>query len=206
MVYHLMNKKSYIACPYCDALYDNVVLSANEVLVCHDCHAVIDNGKADFVRSFIFALTALILFIISNTFAFITINLKGEESTITVFSSIKSLFENDLTILGFLVLLLIIVMPLWYLLAMVWVGISFYFDFSTQLTRRFLHWMEHLAPWNMLDVYLAGVVVTMVKILTLADIEFEAAFWAFCLLMVCNYFANHYFHLDDAIFKAYEHK
>ncbi len=198
-----MLTKTHIACPFCDAIYHNVPVSISESLICRDCHSVIDNGRADFRLSFLYALTALILFIISNTFPFITINLKGEESTITVFSSIKSLFDTDLTLLAWMVLLFIIIMPLWYLCAMLWVVISFRLNIFPKITRNFLHWMNHMAPWNMLDVYLIGVLVTMVKILTLADIEFEPAFWTFCLLMVSNGLANRYFHLDDAIFHAY---
>ena len=194
----------WVACPYCDTLHHRIPIGKGEKLKCRSCASVIDSGVADFRRAFIFALTAFILFIIANNFPFITMNLQGEINTISVFSSIKALFDNDLPVLALLVLLVIIIMPLWYLTAVLWVIISFRLRFMRSLTRRFLHWMAWMSPWNMLEVYLAGVLVTMVKILTMAEIRFESGFWAFCALMVCSFLVNSFFYLDDAIFTAYE--
>lgn len=196
--------KEWVACPYCDTLHKRLVFKEGDRLNCRYCGSVIDKGIANFRRAFLLALTAFILFIIANNFPFITMDLQGEINTISVFSSIKTLFDNDLPVLGALVLLVIIIMPLWYLGAVLWVIISFRFRFMSGITRRFLHWMAWMSPWNMLEVYLVGVIVTMVKILTMAEIRFEAGFWAFCALMVCSILVNSYFFLDDAIFTAYE--
>lgn len=193
-----------IACPYCDTLHERVIIKKGDKLTCRYCGSVIDKGVADFRRAFVLALTAFILFIIANNFPFITMDLQGEINTISVFSSIKTLFDNDLPVLGMLVLIVIILMPLWYLSAVLWVIISFRYRFMSAVTRRFLHWMAWMSPWNMLEVYLAGVIVTMVKILTMAEIRFEAGFWAFCALMVCSILVNSHFFLDDAIFTAYD--
>lgn len=200
-----MIRKDLIACPYCDTLHRRIPIRKGQKLRCRCCGSVIDSGVADFRRAFMLALTAFILFIIANNFPFITMNLQGEINTISVFSSIKTLFDNDLPVLGMLVLVVIIIMPLWYLLAVLWVIISFRLRFLNFITRRFLHWMAWMSPWNMLEVYLVGVIVTMVKILTMAEIRFEAGFWAFCALMACSILVNSYFFLDGAIFTAYEH-
>ena len=100
--------------------------------------------------------------------------------------------------------MLIIVMPLWYLLAVLWVIISFRYRFLNEISHKFLHWMTHMAPWNMLEVYLIGVIVTLVKILQIASITFQPGFWAFCALMFCSVFVTLRFDLSDAIFLAYE--
>lgn len=201
-----MIRRELIACPYCDTLHRRIPIAKGQKLRCRCCHSVIDSGVADFRRAFILALTAFILFVIANNFPFITMSLQGEINTISVFSSIKTLFDNDLPFLGALVFIVIIIMPLWYLLAVLWIIISFRFRFLTRVTRLFLHWMALMAPWNMLEVYLVGVIVTMVKILTMAEIRFESGFWAFCALMVCSILVNASFFLDDAIFTAYEHE
>ena len=100
--------------------------------------------------------------------------------------------------------MLIIVMPLWYLLAVLWVIISFRYRFLNEISHKFLHWMTHMAPWNMLEVYLIGVIVTLVKILQIASITFQPGFWAFCALMFCSVFVTLSFDLSDAVFLAYE--
>ena len=199
-----MLHRELLVCPYCDALYQRKPLRRGENAYCTDCGSKIDDGLADFRKAFIYALTALILFIVANSFPFITLIMGGDATTISVFSSIKALFDNDLHILGIIVFMLIIVMPLWYLLAVLWVIISFRYRFLNDISRNFLHWMTHMAPWNMLEVYLIGVIVTLVKILQLASVHFEPGFWAFCALMFCSVFVTLSFDLSDAVFLAYE--
>lgn len=194
-----------IACPYCDSLYERpVYISHNDNLICTYCGNKMIDGRANFRQAFIFALTALILFIIANSFPFITLNLQGETTTISVFSSVTSLFNNELPILSILVMLFVIIMPLWYLVAVLWIIISFRYRLLNRISRRFMHWMHHISPWNMLEVYLVGVVVTLVKIMQIASIQFDSGFWSFCALMICSILVDNHFDLNDAIFEAYK--
>lgn len=62
-----------------------------------------------------------------------------------------------------------------------------------------------MAPWNMLEVYLVGVVVTLVKIMSMASVKFDTGFWAFVALMACSVLVNLRFDLNDAIYQAYRH-
>lgn len=194
----------YLACPYCDAIYHRPEnFDSNAHLLCKQCGGTLIDGRADFAKAFIYAITALILFIIANSFPFITLNLQGSLTTISVFSSVQALFDNHLPFLAFLVLLFVIIMPLWYLLAVIWIVISFRRRFLNQISRKFLHWMHHMAPWNMLEVYLVGVVVTLVKIMSMASVKFDTGFWAFVALMICSVLVNNRFDLNDAIYQAY---
>ena len=90
----------WLACPYCDTLHERLLIKKGDKLKCRYCGSVIDKGVADFRRAFSLALTAFILFIIANNFPFITMNLQGEINTISVFSSIRALFDNGLPVLG----------------------------------------------------------------------------------------------------------
>lgn len=194
-----------IACPSCDALYQRPQqLTHRSILLCRDCGTRLISGYADFRQAFIFALTALILFIIANSFPFITLSMQGEITTISIFSSVKALFDNSLPLLGFMIMLFIMILPLYYLSAILWVIISFRFDFMQHITRKFLHWLHHISPWNMLEVYLLGVVVTLVKIMTMASVKFESGFWAFAALIFCSILVNSRFDVNDAIFQVYD--
>lgn len=194
-----------IACPSCDALYQRPKqLTYRDKLICRECGTQLIDGHADFRQAFIFALTAIILFIIANSFPFITLSMQGEITTISVFSSVKALFDNALPLLGIMVMLFIMILPLYYLSAILWVIISFRFHFMHHLTRRFLHWLHYISPWNMLEVYLLGVIVTLVKIMTMANVKFDSGFWAFVVLIFCSILVDSRFDVNDAIFQAYD--
>lgn len=192
-----------IACPYCDSVYSYQPIKQGEQLICRVCQNTIDSGVADFRRAFIYALTAFILFIIANVSPFIRLSLQGEIITISVFNSITSLIYHDLPILALIVFSVIIIMPLWYLLAVLWVIISFRYQVLSEISRRFLYWLSVMSPWSMLEVYLVGVIVTLVKLMTMAQVYFQAGFWAFLALMLCSILLNRSFFLDDAIFQAH---
>lgn len=194
-----------IACPYCDSLYQRTPLKSGQKLLCTTCHATIDRGLADFRKAFIYAISAILLFILAHTSPFITITLAGDSNTISILSAIGTLFENRLPVLGLIVFFLVIITPLWYLLGVVWVVISFRYNMLHRFSRHFLNWMTRLSPWNMLEVYLVGVVVTLVKIMQMAQIEFNLGFWAFCGLMLASIMTAAHFHLSDEVFKAYDH-
>lgn len=198
------NPRRFIVCPYCDELHHFLPLKTGEKLLCTRCGSVMLAHCSDFRKALIYAITALILFVLAHTFPFITLNLQGEITTISVFSSVQALFDNGLFFLSLMITLFIIVAPLSYLLIVIWVILSFRFRVLSRLARRFLHWLHHLSPWNMLEVYLVGVMVTLVKIMQMASVKFENGFWAFCVLMFCSIMVNTQFDLRDAIFDRYD--
>lgn len=191
--------RDLIACPHCDTLHRKAALRRGEKMRCRCCGATLIGNHLDIRGAFFYALTALILFVIANISAFITLDMQGESSTISIFSSVSALFTNGLPILATIVLLCVLVVPLWYLLAVVWVSASFRFPALRGVARRFLHWMHAMTPWNMLEVYLLGVIVTLVKIIQMAQVTFDEGFWSFCALMVCSILVNAHFDLGDAL-------
>ena len=195
-----MLEKDLIACPACDALYAKEALGKNELILCDRCGSLVDDGWADFRAAFAYALTALILFIVANAFPFITLNLKGESNTISIVSSIQALWQNDLKLLALFISLLIGVVPLWFLLGALWSILSFHYRWRSEMTRHFLHLMARMGQWNMLEVYLVGVLVTLVKIMQMAVVHFKTGFWAFCVLIFFSLLLSHSYDLGDAIF------
>lgn len=201
----IASKENLIACPYCDSVYYRPhKINKKYSLYCHCCGGHLIDGNTDFFSAFIFALTALILFVIANLCPFITLVLQGEINTISVFSSVKSLFDNNLWLLAIMVFLFVIILPLYYLCAVLWVIISFRYKLFNKVSRRFLFLLYKISPWNMLEVYLAGVIVTLVKIMTMAAVKFEQGFWAFVVLMFFSILTDSRFDVRDAIFEINE--
>ena len=46
-------------------------------------------------------------------------------------------------------------------------------------------WLYKMEPWNMIEVFLLGVLVSLLKLDKLADVHFGMGFWAFALVMLC---------------------
>ena len=201
-----MLEKHLIACPACDSLYKKEHLDKNEVLLCDHCGSLIDDGLDDFRAAFAYALTCLILFAMANLLPFITLNLKGETSSTSIIASVLTLADNGLPALAWFLSLLIFLVPLWYLLGVIWSIISFRLGLLRGLTRKFLHLMARMGQWNMLEVYLVAVLVTLVKVMQMADVRFLSGFWSFAVLIFFSILLNRSYDLGDAIFLLNDHK
>ncbi len=46
-------------------------------------------------------------------------------------------------------------------------------------------WMSRTEPWNMIEVFLLGVLVSLLKLGKVAELHFGIGFWAFAILMLC---------------------
>ena len=42
-----------------------------------------------------------------------------------------------------------------------------------------------LVPWSMAEIFVIGILVSFVKIVTIADVSFGMSFWAYVLFTVC---------------------
>lgn len=46
-------------------------------------------------------------------------------------------------------------------------------------------WISYTEPWNMIEVFLLGVLVSLLKLGKIAELHFGVGFWAFSILMFC---------------------
>ena len=50
---------------------------------------------------------------------------------------------------------------------------------------RVAKWLNQTEPWNMVEVFLLGVLVSLLKLAKVADVHFGMGFWAFAALILC---------------------
>ena len=58
--------------------------------------------------------------------------------------------------------------------------------------RRALRWVLYLAPWSMAEIFLIGILVSFVKIVSLADVALGISFWAYVLFTVFSLYSVMY--------------
>lgn len=130
-------------------------------------------------------LTGLILFALTNAFPLLGLKAQGMVQEITLWKATITFWNQDFQLLSMLLLLNLIVFPLFELLTLLWVMLTIRFDFSTRLARYLYRWMQQLKPWGMLEVFMLGVLVAVVKLGDLAVLVIGPAFWSFAALIVC---------------------
>lgn len=183
--------EALVACPGCDLLHRKVALSPGSTARCLRCgHPLYANKGGGIERALALTLASFVLFVLANTFPFMAIEIQGIRQEISVLSAAVELFHRGQPALGLFAAAVIFVFPLLQLLGMMVVLLPLHRGQSTAMARRAMRLVSALAPWSMMEIYLLGVLVSLVKLAAMADLALGTAFWAFAALVVTNTWAG----------------
>lgn len=175
------SKKPLSVCHQCDWVCHLPELQAGERALCPRCEYSLLSEKQFSVQSeAAWAVTAIIMLILALCFEFIRFEVSGISHSIVFIDTVRVLFNHDFPALGALVFLTTVLLPSLYLITIL------YLDVATAIKRNlpgaiFLaRKMDSIKPWMMSDVFIVGVLVSLIKIVTLANIQIGPSFLAFC--------------------------
>jgi len=181
-----------IACPGCDLLHVRQQLQIGEFARCQRCHDVLQARKPHTVdRSLAVVFACIALLIISLCLPFMSLSRSGIESTISVLDAVGALWMSDMRWLGLMTLGFIVLLPLVRLSLLGWVlwRIRFNRRHMRSMPLAF-RWAIKLEPWAMADIFMVGVVVSLVKVSTLANLQVGLAFWSLLILVALSILIN----------------
>ena len=118
-------------------------------------------------------------------FPFLSMNAAGLENVMTLPQSALELYRNGMELLALLGLGFILVVPALMLGAMLALLAPLVRGWNAAWlvgTGRFLF---ALAPWSMAEVFVIGVIVSLVKLASMADIVLGISFWSYAAFSVC---------------------
>jgi len=143
------------------------------------------NRSASLVRVTAFSITALLLMILVHTTPFITMNAGSLKTTLTLPGAARALINQGTPLVGWGVALFTILTPLILAGGLVYVCAPLLFGRIAPGAMFVARWISITEPWNMIEVFLLGVLVSLMKLGKLADLHFGLGFWAFGILMFC---------------------
>lgn len=173
------------ACHQCDLLLREAACEPSGVSVCPRCGCVLRRADHDSLeRSLALACAALVLLLIANLFPIVGLNIQGQQVETTVFGAARQLWHEDMPIVAALLLGTTVLTPLIELGVLIWLLLPLRAGIRppgfVRLFRAFL--LAH--PWAMVEVFILGVLVALVKLSHLADVLPGVAIWCFGLLML----------------------
>lgn len=178
-------KKRKIACHECDLLMLMPSLKHRQKAVCPRCGFVLtqfyQHGQ---VKLLAFALTSLVFLTFSLKFSFLIFSLHGNEKNLTLVESIQSFTEINYQFISILLFSMAIIIPFIFLFSIVYVSLSFNRPKLLPLTEQVLKLSMVLTPWNMAEIFFVGILVSLIKVMTLANISFGMSFFTYTLFIV----------------------
>ena len=135
-------------------------------------------------KLFAFASTALVFMSLTLLFPFLIFSAQGSERTVSYVQSIQSLGQETYFVVVVFLLATTLLIPAILLLGINYVLISSKFKIALPYTREVLRVVFYLRPWNMAEIFLLGILVSMVKIASLAEVSFGGSFFSFVLYIL----------------------
>jgi paraquat-inducible protein A len=180
-------------CPQCDLVAQPVRLRPGETSRCPRCGAEADRGsQASRGATLAIAATAAQLWILMNTFPLVALKLGGVERQTTLIGAAITLANHGRVPLAVLVGLTTVLAPGIEIAVALWVLGRFETVARSASLGRLVRWYRALRRWSMVDVFMLGCLVSIVKLAHLADIVVGPGLWACAALLPVLAFLNAY--------------
>lgn len=157
-----------------------------EEWVCSNCGGSLGVKGGEWLdKATAMTVAAFIFFIGAHVFDFFTLVIGSTGQTITILSGASALITREEWILASLVLVTTFLLPIFEILALLYLLVSYRFNKRLPGQVAVMRWLERLQHWVMHDVFLLGVLVTTVKLGDKAIVIPAAALPLFFLLVAC---------------------
>ncbi|MGL6565845.1 paraquat-inducible protein A [Aeromonas dhakensis] len=168
------------ACEECDLLVPATTLAVGEASSCPRCgHTLSRHLPEQERRPIAYGFAAIIMFVLSNAFTFMSFSAKGVGQEMTFLQCITTLVDQGYLFLGAVLSLTLIGLPLVYMGSIMLVLWRVDKDLHSNALRSLGRLLCRIKPWLMVDVFLIGVLISLVKLMGMADIKMGLSFWAF---------------------------
>ena len=172
-----------IACSYCDLLQQEIPLNPGCTASCSRCGAVLYRNATDSVdRTLAYTLAACVLFLVANIFPIFSIEVGGDHSAINLYGAVLSLWDQQMKSISLLVLVTAILTPAVELVSMTYLLLPLKFGRIPVGSAWFMRTLRYVEPWGMVEVFMLGVLVSLVKLSNSFKVIPGIALWSFGLL------------------------
>jgi paraquat-inducible protein A len=173
-----------LVCPQCDLLALPASLRADEISRCPRCGVELDRGTyASRPAALAIAVAAAQLWILMNVFPLVALSLAGTRRQTTLGGAVVALATHGMPALAALVFLTAIAAPGAEIALALYVLSRLDSLARSGALGRMVRWFRTLRRWSMVDVFMLGCLVSIVKLAHLADLIVGPALWACAALL-----------------------
>lgn len=172
-----------VLCDQCDLVVEIPPMGNGDKASCPRC----DNRLTDYQSSspkhaLIYGICALLMFVVACIFHLVDIRTLGNTNNVTISTIPRVLFFDHYVLLSLLFIAFVLLFPFLCLLSLIIVcsGIPIPKRFKIILLAT----MTKLQYWCMAEIFLAGVLVSFVKLISYGDIDIDISFLPYCFFIL----------------------
>jgi paraquat-inducible protein A len=172
-----------IACHECDLLQREIALSPGEAVLCARCGAELYRSAHKNPDTLIaFLLTAAVVLIIANVYPIVGLTMQGKSNATTLFGAAHALWNQGMAPIALLVFLTTFLVPAVEVAIMGYLLLSLKYGHRPAGITLLMRILQYLNPWGMVEVFILGVIVALVKLTHYGTVIPDMSLWAFGIL------------------------
>ncbi|RWR01996.1 hypothetical protein ED28_10200 [[Pantoea] beijingensis] len=178
----------WMLCPQCDLMTQLPEIASGSKASCPRCHTtLVTNWVEPKKRPTGYALAALFMLLLANLFPFVNMHVSGLSSEISLMRIPAVMVSENYSSLATLFLLFVQGVPAFCMIAILLLVNQV--RLPSTLRRGIARVLFQLKSWGMAEIFLAGVLVSFVKLMAYGDIGIGSSFIPWCLFCVLQLLA-----------------
>lgn len=189
-----MMEAHYVCCPECDEIAALPYPHRPGTYRCPNCrHTLFRYSPGMVEKLYALSIAALILFLITNLFPFLSFEVLGNRAEATFTTAFLYLYKEGDYLLAVALLMTTLIVPAMRILLLLFLTGPIYHRMVPRYSASVLKILQAITPWGMLDVFLVAVLVSIVKLVKMGSIIPGTSLWAFAALVLTLAYAQSIF-------------
>lgn len=183
--------ENLVACETCGLVQLLPELRPETVALCARCRFKLVHRRFNSRwQTFALSLAALVLYFPSNFYPLVTASYMGNHAQMRIFDGIKALFNSGQYFIGSLVFCTSILTPFLKIIGLLFLSLTLPWERARRARTWIYRAIRWIDPWNMLEVYLLAVMVSMVELGEIATIHVATGVFSFAAVVVLTLLAT----------------
>jgi len=180
-------KQTLTACPGCDLIISLPAVPDGHYLTCNRCGATISRAYRNSInRVLALSSAGLLLYLPAIYLPLMTLSSIGIKKDGNVIDSFINFYTNGYYLVALIVLFTAIIFPFLKLILPFTVSLCLKLNKRPSWLKPGFKLLKHLGEWGMVEVYLLGILVTLIKMGDMASISYGIGFFCFLGLVLLS--------------------
>ena len=177
--------KHQVACHSCDALHQVSRIQEGDDALCSVCGSVLfRNRPKSLARASSYLISAMVFIVLLHCFPIVSMEAAGKQTDLTLIGAVRALFHHGDVALGLLFAVFTVCSPLILTLGMGYVILPLTMGLRFPGAVVVNVWIYKVKDWAMLEVFLLGFIVSLLKLGHIAALHYGIGLWSLIALVV----------------------
>lgn len=182
---HLNLSGTVVECHECGLFQTIGHIPEGTIVACVGCgKQILDEKPPSHPRALAYSITALILFVIANTFPFMSFEMRGREEQSILISGVLEFFQRGFWELAAVVFAVAVMFPAVMIVGYIALLVPLTLGRVPRYAPKLLRLLQISRPWSMAEVFIFGVIVAYVKLSDLANLGVGIGCYAFVAMVL----------------------